>query len=468
VNRKYIVSIVTLTIVVIVFMTIFISSLITSVNNRITQICFDDLTLATKQLATDFHDKIVTDDMILRSIAAVIASKSDIDEARLCSIMKAYNVTPSYISFLELLRPDNTFLYSDGTVRDMTGKLDFETEALRGDYVSNIVESAKNPAEKIIRNAMPVVRDGKTVYMLYGVVLLSNLVDKFKTDIYEGNAYAYIEDGDSGDFILDTWQKSLGNIRDFSKSKMMPGYNMENAIDDMERGIGGNLAFVSRTTSNVLYLHYEPIGINNWNAIVSVEQKYAFQKSRPIRKLLYLLAGGIGAALLLYMVGVLYSIYQAYAQVWRMSIEDKTTGLQNRNAYERFIVSCRDRVFESVVCVYIDANGLHNINNKYGHAVGDQMLRIVAGTLVAEFTKKLVYRIGGDEFVVFTDSDSEDVCAEKMSNIAAKIEKHGYSISYGIACRRNEPGVERVAKEADEIMLEQKRKYYAENDRRHR
>ena len=55
-----------------------------------------------------------------------------------------------------------------------------------------------------------------------------------------------------------------------------------------------------------------------------------------------------------------------------------------------------------------------------------------------------------------------------MSNIAAKIEKHGYSISYGIACRRNEPGVERVAKEADEIMLEQKRKYYAENDRRHR
>ena len=57
--------------------------------------------------------------------------------------------------------------------------------------------------------------------LLYGVVLLSNLVDKFKTDIYEGNAYAYIEDGDSGDFILDTWQKSLGNIRDFSKSKII-------------------------------------------------------------------------------------------------------------------------------------------------------------------------------------------------------------------------------------------------------
>lgn len=58
-----------------------------------------------------------------------------------------------------------------------------------------------------------------------------------------------------------------------------------------------------------------------------------------------------------------------------------------------------------LACIYIDANGLHEINNARGHLAGDQMLRFIADTLKVSFGEEALYRIGGDEFVVFSEKE---------------------------------------------------------------
>lgn len=61
----------------------------------------------------------------------------------------------------------------------------------------------------------------------------------------------------------------------------------------------------------------------------------------------------------------------------------------------------------SLSCVYVDVNGLHELNNASGHEKGDQMLQTVALELQGRFGRDNCYRTGGDEFVAFVQDEPE-------------------------------------------------------------
>jgi diguanylate cyclase (GGDEF)-like protein len=356
-------------------------------------------------------------------------------------------------------------LGADGSVRDVSDSLSFTKEAAAGAYISNLMQSASEADEMVIRHAVPVVRNGRTTYILYGVIRHSDLSEKYKTDIYEGQAYVLIEDGDTGDFLLDTWHKTLGNIEAFNDRKLEPGYSRNTYMSELKAGKGGRLAFTSKSTGKVLFLRYDPTGVNNRNIMVMVPQAVAMRESETVSRRLYCMAAIIGTVMLLYMLGVTWSLFSAYRKVRKLSNEDQTTGIQNRNAYERFYADIQSKGFASLSCVFVDVNGLHEVNNKYGHKVGDRMLQIVADTLLKEFPFKQVFRIGGDEFVVMSEDFDANECAIKMERVVRQIASHDYSTAYGIAHRENGIGADRIAQEADERMLENKRAYYAEHER---
>lgn len=77
---------------------------------------------------------------------------------------------------------------------------------------------------------------------------------------------------------------------------------------------------------------------------------------------------------------------------------DSLTTLYNRNGY-KFL--CRHVDFKTSAMLLIDIDDFKDINDTYGHAVGDTVLRFVADTLKANFRfSDLVCRLGGDEFAV--------------------------------------------------------------------
>jgi len=94
------------------------------------------------------------------------------------------------------------------------------------------------------------------------------------------------------------------------------------------------------------------------------------------------------------------------------------------------------------------------------------MLKIVAGALLKEFPFKQVFRIGGDEFVVISEDADANECALRMERVAQQVASHDYYIAYGIAHCENGIEAGRIAQEADARMLENKRAYYAEHERR--
>lgn len=158
----------------------------------------------------------------------------------------------------------------------------------------------------------------------------------------------------------------------------------------------------------------------------------------------------------------------SYRLIRQMSTEDPVTELQNRNVYEEKLENERKKLFKRIGCIYIDANGLHELNNINGHAAGDIMLQYLAKSLKAVFSYKEIFRVGGDEFVVICENVTEEYCNDKIQKVIELVEENAYSISVGLEFREEECGLDRTIQAADDKMLENKKAFYRHNDRRQR
>lgn len=222
---------------------------------------------------------------------------------------------------------------------------------------------------------------------------------------------------------------------------------------------------VSRSTGLTVYLHYEPVGINNWSVVLGVSEAEALAGTRDVVQTLSMMAIIVTALLLSYLGFMVWYLASARRGVYRMSITDQGTGLMNRVAYEKCLRKSDQRVIAPAACIYIDANGLHEINNERGHEAGDQLLHAVAEHLREQFPRTISTASAATSSSCFAPA-AETEYEARMRAVSESLAAQGYSISYGIAVCEAANGLRELVREADEKMLGSKRAYYAEHDRR--
>jgi diguanylate cyclase (GGDEF)-like protein/PAS domain S-box-containing protein len=105
----------------------------------------------------------------------------------------------------------------------------------------------------------------------------------------------------------------------------------------------------------------------------------------------------------------------------RQANADPLTGLANRRAFLRRLESLVTRVdpaHPSGAVVYADLNDFKDVNDSFGHAVGDLVLKEAAARLVAETRSgDIVTRIGGDEFAIV----AMGLDAQHAENLLARV-----------------------------------------------
>ncbi len=140
---------------------------------------------------------------------------------------------------------------------------------------------------------------------------------------------------------------------------------------------------------------------------------------------------------------------------------DALTNLQNRNCYKKAVETFSEEGYASFACIYIDVNGLHEINNYLGHDEGDRMLKKAADSLTGYFGIEETFRIGGDEFVVLCGNVGRKEIEERIEGIAAKMEKAGYSLSVGLEWRESDFDIREMILAAETAMQAHKEAYYS-------
>ncbi|WP_058303273.1 GGDEF domain-containing protein [Gorillibacterium timonense] len=145
----------------------------------------------------------------------------------------------------------------------------------------------------------------------------------------------------------------------------------------------------------------------------------------------------------------------------KLAYVDKVTGLLNKNGMDNFWNKNKGR--ERLAVLFLDLNRFKSVNDTLGHHVGDMLLQQV-GERLSQFVRKrrLIYRIGGDEFVIVdrgcTLKEAELLAVSILEAITASYTVDGHSLSIsgsiGISMNRSSEKIdrERLLREADSAM----------------
>ena len=129
---------------------------------------------------------------------------------------------------------------------------------------------------------------------------------------------------------------------------------------------------------------------------------------------------------------------QMEAKVVRLSLTDELTGLNNRRGFllqAEQMLKLVQRVHTHGWLIYIDLDGLKQVNDTLGHDAGDRLIVSASKVLRESFRDSdVVGRIGGDEFVVFATGNSTPAL-EIQDRIAQNIEHRN-------RCFPNEPALD--------------------------
>lgn len=150
---------------------------------------------------------------------------------------------------------------------------------------------------------------------------------------------------------------------------------------------------------------------------------------------------------------------------------DVLTATKNKTAYEEQISVLDTQIKEGCAefgVVVMDINGLKQMNDTYGHDMGDLIIKDAADIMKKVYGDQCVYRIGGDEFVAFLDAD-QCVNYHQMSQLLMyEVERFNetneryeapLSVARGVAVyeKRRDLTYADVFKRADNLMYQNKR-----------
>ncbi len=157
-----------------------------------------------------------------------------------------------------------------------------------------------------------------------------------------------------------------------------------------------------------------------------------------------------------------------FAEVLRLATTDGLTGLTNRRHFfqlaERELGLAR-RHSEPLSAVLLDVDHFKAFNDTYGHDVGDEVLRVVAASLVAAMRKEdLLARYGGEEFVLLlprtAGPEAFEVVCERLRRAIEECrvkETLRVTISLGVADLRPGESLNELLVRADAALYESKK-----------
>jgi len=172
-----------------------------------------------------------------------------------------------------------------------------------------------------------------------------------------------------------------------------------------------------------------------------------------------------------YLIGLLLKLNKLEQKQRELATYDDLTGTMNRRAFfENFhtLKKIAERQRSHLTLAYIDIDDFKAINDRYGHVVGDAVLKSFAGTLKESARgSDIIARIGGEEFaVLLPDTDIQGAYSilerirTQISARALTIDEHTINLSISIGLthyqKETELVVEQLIKQADQALYQAK------------
>ncbi|MEV4636597.1 diguanylate cyclase [Actinoplanes sp. NPDC049548] len=233
-------------------------------------------------------------------------------------------------------------------------------------------------------------------------------------------SHAYVVDG-HGNIVASPGQETPGRPMSASALASAAGHARQGVVD-------GD------------YYVSNPLPGSAWHAIVATSEAKLLAPLKASERAAWQLFAAFAAAIaLLVAIGVAAAII--LFRLAHARAHDALTGLPSRALFldraEAVIGDQRRQPTGPTAALFIDLDGFKPINDTYGHAVGDALLKAVARRLLESMRPgDYVSRFGGDEFLVLckglrTESDAHAVAERVRQYIAEPFDIDGHQLHIG-------------------------------------
>ncbi len=326
-----------------------------------------------------------------------------------------------------LIEPDGTAHYDNGIVKNVSHRRYFK-EAISGHQtLSDPLESSVDLETRVVLGVPVYNTDKEVIGILGGSYNVTELSHMLFDDLFNGEGDTLIvshtgkiiayEDG-SGDKKQIEYGDNLFTY--YAEKNKSEEDTLAKVQDDFLASQDGFIRLgLDETRVQDYYMTYMPMGMNDWMLCyivpVSAAQKsYAFIQEY---ELIFMLVFCVFVSILI--IYIAYKHNRESRRLLAVAQRDALTGLYNKEFTQRHIEQILREKSGTHGFVILDVDYFKQVNDNYGHMVGDKVLQTLGSFLQSQFRDyDIVGRIGGDEFIILmcnlTDSGAVESKIRKL------------------------------------------------------
>lgn len=375
--------------------------------NNLEEIVSQNKNVITSKLLLDLNRL----DIISSKISDGLKNKNITQEAELNKFLEDYSKN-NIDNSLFIANKDGVAYINDQIHKDISGRRYFR---LAIDGISNISDRtiSRVNGEYIFVGSVPLYYDNKIIGTIQKIYTDQQMNELFAASLFSSKGYMYVINSE-GYVILHTKHincslKSDNYFRDvYEYGNVEAARKMEDDIKANKSGFMENMIGGEKTFSA-----YTPIEqVHDWYLVTSVPTDVIAENGNIVMKIFYM---AMFSLVLIFLISICYFAWNKRRQkqiLEKIAFVDTVTG---GNTYNRFLVDVQGVLNKNTekqfYILNFDVDNFKYINNFYGFACGDKILRQIYSSVSSWLLAgETAARISGDQFVCFlVDADEKRI-----------------------------------------------------------
>lgn len=278
-----------------------------SVQKRSIEQCFNILDESRDQLGQMITNEMQNEQEHLKSASSLLREllpEHERNQQEILTIMNASSSENTYTHW-EVCFPDGNGIRADGKTFRLQPKYSFSDRIKKGFTVSERRTALKDGKTQIIMLSNSIYKKGKCVGIISAVIDLKEFAKVFDSTVYEKKSDILLFERGSGDVLINSWEKTLGNMKNGGKRNVLSaaeGYDWKNVTENYNKGKNGHAAFMSQRKGETVYFSYAKIGYSDWELLLFAPGSICMQTANANRVAAYIAFIVVAVAVLAFFI----------------------------------------------------------------------------------------------------------------------------------------------------------------------
>ena len=350
----------------------------------------------------------------LNVLAQELSKSEDLFSENNISLIKAF-MENTDLHRTAIIDSDGNALYDNNVVKNVAHRRYFKESMQGKQSLSDPLESSVDQQTRVILS-VPIYKNNQVVGVVGGSYNVTKLGNMLFDDLFDGQGKSFIVDQDGNLITRDKKYEKKHNIKTID--------NLFDICDEKEVKTDFNqqesdLIQIQTKKNKSLYLAYSPLKINDWMICYIVPVHVAQESYTFIKHYETLLATFLGLIVLSFMIYLAHSNSRENKYLIHLSEIDPLTSVFNKETTQK-LIDQKLKNHEHFCFLILDVDDFKSVNDNYGHAVGDKVLKNLSDLFKNHFRQTdIVGRIGGDEFIILIED--EHIAESRIQSLLKKV-----------------------------------------------